>query len=65
MSDFTFDTRLIHPLDDVPEPKLYHPDLGRMRMTRPVRLSLLVLRLYLLAMVALVGWRAFELAGVI
>ncbi|MBO0712887.1 MAG: hypothetical protein J2P47_16565 [Acetobacteraceae bacterium] len=65
MSELTFAARLIHPLDDAPEPKLYHEKLGRMRMSASVRLSLLVLRLYLVAMVALVGWRALELAGAV
>ena len=65
MSDLIFDTRLIHPLDDVPEPKLYRPDLGRMRMTRTVKFSLLALQLYLGAMAALVGWRALEISGLI
>jgi hypothetical protein len=50
---------VVHPLDDQPEQKLYRPDLGRMRMTMPVRLALLVLQAYLAAMVLLVGWRMF------
>ena len=43
MSDTTFTPvllRVIHPLDDVPEQKLYREDLGRMRMTATVRFSL-------------------------
>ena len=54
MSDSTFDLRVIHPLDDAPEAKLYRPDLGRMRMTRSVRVSLLLLRGYLVLMLVLV-----------
>ncbi len=57
MSDTMFDLRIIHPLDDEPEAKLYSPDLGRMRMTRAVRASLLLLRLYLLLMLVLVAAR--------
>ncbi len=57
MSDSTFDLRVIHPLDDAPETKLYHPDLGRMHMTRSVRVSLLLLRAYLLLMLLLVAAR--------
>lgn len=57
MSDTTFDVRVIHPLDDAPELKLYRADLGRMRMTRPVRISLLLLRFYLALMLLLVGVR--------
>lgn len=57
MSDSTFDLRVIHPLDDAPETKLYRPELGRMRMTRSVRLSLLLLRGYLMLMLVLVAAR--------
>ncbi len=60
MSDTAIDLRLpriIHPLDDLPEEKLYHADLGRMALTPTVRLSLLALRLYLALMVLLVAWR--------
>jgi hypothetical protein len=51
--------QVVHPLDDLPEQKLYRPELGRMLMTRQVRLSLLLLQAYLAAMVLLVGWRVF------
>jgi hypothetical protein len=60
MSDTTFTPelfRVVHPLDDAPEQKLYHPELGRIRMTRSVRGVLLLLQLYLASMVLLVGWR--------
>jgi hypothetical protein len=57
MSDTTFDVRVIHPLDDEPETKLYRPELGQMRMTRPVRVSLLLLRCYLILMLLLVTLR--------
>ncbi len=50
---------VVHPLDDLPEQKLYRPELGRMRMTAPVRVALLILQAYLAAMVLLVGWRLF------
>jgi hypothetical protein len=63
MSDTTFAPdllRVIHPLDDVPEQKLYREDLGRMRMTRKVRMSLLLLQGYLAAMVLLVAWRVLS-----
>ncbi len=52
--------RVIHPLDDVPEQKLYREDFGRMRMTRTVRTSLLLLQGYLAAMVVLVAWRVLS-----
>ncbi len=57
MSDGTFDLRMVHPLDDAPEVKLYNAALGRMRMTRSVRLSLVLLRGYLLLMLLLVAAR--------
>ena len=57
MSDATFDVRVPHPLDDVPEVKLYRPELGRMRMTGAVRASLVLLRAYLALMVLLVAVR--------
>ena len=47
MSDTTFAPdllRVIHPLDDAPEQKLYHADLGSMQMTASVRFSLVLLR---------------------
>jgi len=63
MSDNTFVPgllRVIHPLDDEPEQKLYRADLGSMRITPVVRLSLLMPRGYLAAMVMLVGWRVLS-----
>jgi len=60
MSDtiFTPDLfRVVHPLDDIPEPKVFHAGLGRIRMTFAARASLLALRLYLAGMVLLIGWR--------
>ena len=60
MSDTALDFRLpriVHPLDDLPEEKMYHSGLGRMVMTRTVRLSLFALRGYLGLMIVLVAWR--------
>ena len=56
-STLTFDLRVIHPLDDAPEQKLFRPELGRIRMTRTVRAALLLLRLYLLVMLGLLAAR--------
>lgn len=64
MSDTTIRNALfpvIHPLDDVQEEKLYRPELGRMRMTLAVRVSLMVLQGYLASMLLLIVWRV--LAG--
>jgi hypothetical protein len=52
--------RVIHPLDDAPEQKLYHAGIGYMPMTATVRIALLTLRLYLLGMVVLVAWRVLS-----
>jgi hypothetical protein len=63
MSDTTFNSgllRVIHPLDDAPEQKLYHENLGAMTITMPVRLSLLALRGYLAGMIMLVAWRVIS-----
>jgi hypothetical protein len=63
MSDTTFAPdllRVIHPLDDVPEEKLYRADLGRLRMTRTVRIALVLLQAYLAGMMLLVAWRVLS-----
>lgn len=56
---------VVHPLDDQPEQKIDVNRLGPMRMTGPVRLSLLTLRVYLIGVCLVVGWRVLELAGVL
>jgi hypothetical protein len=73
MSDAVFDPRLlrsraatvIHPLDDAPEEKLFRADLGRMPLTRPVKLALLALQAHLALMLGLIAWRLLSLAGVV
>ena len=57
-------TVVIHPIFDLPEQKLDPSRLGPMKMTISVRVSLYLLRFYLLAMVLLVVYRMLELAGV-
>jgi len=54
---------VVHPLDDAPESKLSASRLGPMLMTRSVRLSLMMLRGYMILMAILVGYRALDLAG--
>jgi hypothetical protein len=54
---------VIHPLDDAPETKVDTLALGRMKMTRSVKLSLLSLQAYLVLMLLLVIYRVFCLAG--
>lgn len=53
---------VIHPLDDVPEEKVDTEKLGPMRMTMSVRISLLSLRAYLVAMMLLVLYHVLVLA---
>jgi hypothetical protein len=55
---------VVHPLDDVPEEKVNTENLGRMQMTRTVRICLFALRGYLLLMCGLLAFRVAQLAGV-
>jgi len=56
---------VIHPLNDVPEKKCSSEGLGRIAMTRPVRISLGILRAYLIAMTLMLAYHVLDLAGVI
>jgi len=58
------DFLVIHPLDDVEEQKVETRHLGSIRMTPAVRLWLLALRGYLMAMMLLVLYHVLDLAGV-
>jgi hypothetical protein len=51
---------VIHPLHDQPEKKCSDEHLGPIRMSRSVRISLFVLRAYLLLMIGLVLYRVLE-----
>lgn len=55
---------VVHPLDDEPEAKVDTEHLPPMKMTKAVRVCLLALRVYLLAMFGLLGFRVLELAGI-
>jgi hypothetical protein len=57
--------RVIHPLDDVPEQKCSTVGLGKIRMTRAVRLSLRVLRAYLILMTLMLGYHVLDLSGLL
>ena len=57
--------RVFHPLDDVAEQKCSSTGLGRIAMTRPVRISLGVLRGYLIVMTLMLGYHVLDLAGVL
>ena len=54
----------IHPLHDVPEQKCSSEGLGRIQMTLPVRVSLSVLRAYLIVMTLMLGYHVLDLAGI-
>ena len=51
--------RVIHPLQDTIEKKCSSQGLGPMAITRPVRVSLMLLRGYLIAMTLLLGFYIF------
>jgi len=55
--------RVIHPLDDAPEKKRSSEGLGQIAMTPTVRLSLKVLRGYLVLMSTMLLYHVLDLAG--
>ena len=56
---------VIHPLDDAPEEKCSSEGLGHIAMTPAVRISLTVLRGYLVLMTLMLGYHVLDLAGVL
>ena len=54
---------VVHPLDDVPEEKVDTSSLRPMPMTTSVRVSLMVLRGYLVLMMLLVFYHVIDLSG--
>lgn len=57
--------RVIHPLDDVAEQKCSIEGLGKIKMTRAVRISLGVLRAYLILMTLMLGYHVLDLSGLL
>ena len=55
--------RVIHPLDDVAEQKCSSDGLGQIAMTPSVRLSLKILRGYLILMSLMLIYHVLDLAG--
>jgi hypothetical protein len=53
---------VLHPLDAPLEEKCSTEGLGPMELTRPVRASLLVLRVYLIAITLVLLYRTLDLA---
>lgn len=56
---------VIHPLQDAPEQKCASEGLGPIAMTLTVRISLIVLRGYLIGMSAMLLYHMLDLAGVL
>ncbi|MGD0157431.1 MAG: hypothetical protein ABSB50_15145 [Terracidiphilus sp.] len=57
--------RVIHPLDDEPEQKCSTEGLAHIAMTPAVRISLGVLRGYLIVMSAMLLYHVLDLAGIV
>ena len=57
--------RVVHPLEDVPEQKCVSEGLGQIAMTPSVRLSLKILRGYLILMTAMLLYHVLDLAGML
>jgi hypothetical protein len=57
--------RVIHPLHDEPEMKCQSDGLGPIEMTRSVRVSLIVLRAYLVTMGGMLVYHVLDLAGML
>lgn len=56
---------VVHPLFDEPEQKCDPSHLGQMKMSRSVRLSLLMLRGYLIVMGLMLAYHMLDLSGVL
>ena len=57
--------RVVHPLDDQPERKCSSDGLRQIAMTPSVRLSLKILRGYLILMSLMLIYHVLDLAGVL
>jgi hypothetical protein len=57
--------RVVHPLDDIAEQKCSTVGLGKIRMTRAVRVSLGVLRAYLMLMTLMLSYHVLDLSGLV
>ena len=55
---------VVHPLRDKPEKKLETTGLGPIEMTAGVKLSLMVLRVYLTLMTFMLVYHVADLAGI-
>ena len=57
--------RVVHPLDDIAEKKCSTEGLGKIKMTWAVRVSLGVLRAYLILMTLMLGYHVLDLSGIL
>ena len=55
--------RVVHPLNDIQEQKCSTEGLGKIKMTRAVRISLGILRAYLILMTLMLGYHVLDLTG--
>ncbi len=56
---------VVHPLNDVPEKKISLDEAGPMRMTRTVKISLIILRVYLFLIILLLIYAVLNSSGAI
>lgn len=61
--DYKKEFYVVHPLFDKPEKKLNPDELGKMKMTKSVKFSLVTLRFYLIGMIILAFYRILEMSG--
>lgn len=55
---------VVHPIFDEPEKKCDPSNLGLMQMSKSVKISLLLLRIYLIVMGLMLGYHMLDLAGI-
>lgn len=66
ITNFDFDTyTVVHPLQDAPEQKCGGEALGKFGMTRNVKISLFVLRGYLLLMMGMLAYQILVMARIL
>lgn len=55
--------QVVHPMFDEPEAKLSPVGMGQIKMSKSVKVSLLLLRAYLMLMFGLLAYHMLDLAG--
>ena len=64
LNNYNEDFSVVHPLFDKPEKKLNPNSVGKMKITKSVRYSLMVLRVYIIFMIVLAFYRTSVMAGI-